>query len=805
MLMQPGQSARKFISFALIAMMTLAALVTPATALAQSQTIQSSLTGVTITYGPQYELQDDGRYADDVMETMMFIGAADILAMGFMTPLIDLNGARDIMLETLFGEVGTSATIDRGDYSGVSYSLDMLNFDGQEMGVFSLFMNQRSHGFSEFYIFIAPPALFGATMQTAQSSFTVNGSPLMDGVDATVMGNLITANIGITGGTAVTDVTEVTQATDNTTETTQTTASDPTDTESANLNYVLLVMAEYSTVDTAIGTIFDLLQDLDDGVTDATTVRPLIDEQYAILAGTNDRIATIEVPAGMQDFHQETVAWSNAVTSAGTTWFDFVDGRTTSDVATEAMMAAIDLHIAFGDSLQAVNLTEGTSASNGTTDTTATEVATDTTQSSSTTADANAYLTIVQDHRGLFFVSLLEFNALIARMGEDPTDAEIAEIRNGSIQQAEYWLTFAPDAAALTPPAGYEDVHQQYMVWAGEVTELGNLWIGTMNQDGTSVDDFYDQLDIVLAADTELEAVIQASGSGTESETQTSQGSDTTESTETTGRTSRSASTTETDSTETTGRTSRSTGTTETNTTETTPETSGRTSRSSSAESTEEATQGTETTSRTSRTTRGGTDVTGDNTSETSGRSSTTTTTAANTWVMDVTGVSFTWNDDFALNTDVDEPQLSDLEGSEDKIFLQTTMPQGEVVRFNVTVYANSTTDSTSMVNVLINDSEALVDLFGEDAEIIDYEITDPESAILVKAVDSVGEYWVYAQVTCVTPDCDTIALLVLATEGDPLVYALSAMESGVAINGSPISSAIPLSDVEDAVNQFGN
>lgn len=781
MLKKLGSPIRRLVTLALVAMMMSASILTPGPVSAQGQSIQSSLTGVTINYGSPYELMEDGVYSDDMMESMIFLGPADMLAMGFMTPLIDLNGARDVMLEILFGETGTAVTIDRGDYTGVSYSLDMLNVEGMEMGVFSLFMNQRSHGHSEFYIFLAPPALFASAMQTAQNTFTINGSPLMDGVDAAVMGSMVTANTGSTGGTAVTDVTDVAQTADNTSETTETT--DITETEGLdenegdNLAYAMLVMAEYTTVDDAIGTIFELLGELDDGTSDAATVRPLLDEQYEILADTNSRLAAIEVPVGMQDFHQQTIAWGDAVTLAGTKWFDFVQGRTDSTDASNALIAALEIHAAFGESLQAVPLSSGTSGDTGTTETPGNQTDTRTTTAGGDSVDANEYLTTVQDHRGVFFFTFIAFDSLLTEMSDNPTDARVGEIREETIGHAETWITFESAAASTTPPPGYEGVHQEYLAWAAEVTELGNLWIGAMNQDGTTADQFYDQLDVVLAADTSLEEAIAASGG----EAQTTETSETTE----TGTNSRSSRTTATGTEESTTTTTRSNRSSRTTTTAT------------------ETPEATETSSRSSRTTRGGERTPSENTSETSGRVGQTTQ-AANSWLMEQTGVTFTWSDDFEFSDTAENPQVSDPEAGEDVIYLQREASNGVLVRFNVSVYPNTQADATSLVNGLVNDTEALVEVFGPEAEVVDHEITSGESAAVVRAVDEYGVYWVYAQVTCVTSSCDTLAFVLIVADAEPFVETLAAMEDGIAIDGQSITSAIPVTDVESIVDQLG-
>ena len=789
MLVQLKGTIRRVITFALVAMMMFASLLSPTPTAAQSQSIQSNLTGVTITYGPPYELQEDGRYSDDVMETMMFLGTADVLAVGFMSPLIDLNGARDILLDALFGDIGSAATIDRGDYTGVSYSLDMLNIDGLEMGVFSLFMNQRSHGFSEFYVFLAPPAFFGNAMQTAQNSFSIDGAQLMNGVDPIAMGNMVTANIGITGGEAVTDVTDVTGSSGNTTETsTSNTGSD----QDARATYLAAVTAEFDAVDQSLTTNAQAFRDVSDELITPAEGRVIIDQALTHLQGTNDRVAAIQVPAEMQDFHEEVLFWSDEVSKAGTTWFAALDGNATQDQAVDAINNAATVHADFRPKLDAEKEKLATDSTD--TDTTG-STTTETTQTGSTgSSDVSAYIETVQGHRLEFLESWSSFNESVASIGDNPTDAVLQQARADTTATAESWLSYPSRVQQVTPPAGYEDVQDAYVFWADSVTELGNRWIAYMNGDQSQVEAFSAQISVVQEADTNLQAAItRANEQGSGSETTTADTSSTDTGSDT-GSSSSSRTTRSTDS-----GSSDETDSSETATTENSSETSGRTTRSTDSDSSTDTTED----AGTSRTTRGGNSTTTDNTSETSGRS--TSGSAANEWLMEISGATIAWNDDFSLSADAADPQYSNEETGEDHILLQTVTADGATVEVSVTTYENTSTNSMSLADALVDDPDFVVDLYDEGAEVLAYEIAPDESAVLIRAVDNIGSYYVYIQVTCVSANCDTLSLLIIATEGYPLIDTLDAMESGVAVEGLSISAAIPVVDVEEIVNQFGN
>ncbi len=792
--MQIGISVRRFITFALVAMLMLGSLVAPTSTMAQSQTYQSSLTGVNIAYDAPYQIFEDGVFVEEGMEILMFVGPADVLAMGFMSPLIDLNGARDILLETLFGEMGTASTIDRGDYSGVSYSLDMLNMDGQEMGVFSLFLNQRSHGFAEFYIFLAPPTLFGSSMQTAQNSFTIDGTPLMDGVDALAMGGMVTDNIGITGGEAVTDVTDVTEPEDPETNTseTDTTGTGTGDSETTDQGdqviYLLAVMQEYTVVDASLINIVNLL---DQYSNEEITIEQAFNEITAeaeFLAGLNDRVALIEVPAGMEDLHQETLSWADAITAIGTSWIAAIDGTGTVDAASNALSHGIDVHLEFGDTIQAQQISSGdsedTSDTGETTQTTETNETVDPTEvvdNDTDAVDADAYLQAIQNHRLSFYESFGAFNASLGGLDGEPTDAEIRDAFDGSLVEAEKWVGYSESAQQLTPPPGYENVQTAYQAWADTVTEMGNIWVAALNGDSAQLDVFFDYIPNLEQAETDLDLAI------IEAEEQSSAGGDSTEATET-GNGS--------ESTTRTSRTSRSGGGEETDTeTETDADaSSGRPNRSdrSSGELSGETTEG--------------------NTSETSGSTSRTSRTSAgseatempNEWVADVTGVTISWSDDLALNSQTDEPQVSDADGGSDEIWLETTSGQ-YATPVRVQVFENPGSDSTAFINAVVNDPTQAEDIWGVGTEVHDYNASAEASAALMHSEDEIGGYWIYVQLTCIDSSCEKLAFLEIATEGTPMVETLDIISSGLAVDGVNVSNVLPVSDVQNVVERLGD
>ena len=799
---------RACLSAALVLMSFASVLVPATTAAAQTQSLTSQLTGVTVSYGPPYTLNGDPAFSEDTLETMVFVGSADILSIGFMSPLIELNAGRDIMLESLFGELGTSVTIDRGDYSGVSYSLDMLNFEGQEMGVFSLFMNQRSHGYAEFYIFIAPPALFGATMQTAQNSFTVDGNPIMNGVDSTTMGNMVTANTGITGGTAVTDVTDVTTENTDPAETpapTKVTSSNGTSSDA--MNYVSDLIGQRSEfLDSFAVVAENLALFTDEASTDAQkqTALQAITDEATYWSGFDDRAAGITAPAGYEDVHTAYLNWSNEITTLGNFWLNFIKNGASVEPFFDQIGVMETVDSDFAAILQDANTRASTSGEGtDTTETPApTEDTTTTTTTSTDSADATAYLDDLTAQHTEFVESFQVVNeAMQTVVDETATDAEKQEAFQTITDNATIWSGYNDRAAGITAPAGYEDVHASYLTWSDEITTMGNNWIGFINQEHDSAP-FFDQIPIAVAADEEFVTVLMdaSSRSDTGGTTQTTTTDETPAATETTS---------------TSSRTTRSTGSSETP--EATEEVStGSTSRTSrttrSTGTSDETPEATETTTTGStRTTRTTSNTTTTNTSETGGqrgssnRTQTSSTESAdNEWYMDQQDVTITWNNDFSLSEVSEEPQISDAEKQENRISLQYNGTAG-VVRFTTTTFATNGGDATPLITNLSNDDDALKEIFGTEAEVVEIVVDEQASAMLIQTADQQGVYFVYVQTTCVTADCSTVSMVTMVGEGQAMVDAISATNDSVAIDGTSITDAIPVSTIEEHLLAAGS
>lgn len=790
MLSSFGRTARALLSIALLVTMLASGLIAPAGAAAQAQSVQSQLAGVTITYGPPYVLDPGGSYADDVLETMLFTGTTDILSVGFITPLIDLNGARDLMLEAMFGDLGSTATIDRGDYAGVSYSLDMLNFEGQEMGVFSLFMNQRSHGYAEFYIYIAPPALFGTSMQAAQGAFAIDGTPLMDGVDAIAMGNLVTANIGITGGTAVTDVTDVASQPEETAVATEVTTQPDTTTSADSQAYLDTLNAQRVEYVDSLKTFDEGLKGfVDETATDEqkqVALQSMVDVANSWTT-YNDRAAQVAAPAGMENLHAQYLQWSDNITTSGTLFLGAIQqqGPTLDDFFAQ-LAVAVDYDAVFGQALA-----DAGSANTGTTTTTTT------TETTGSNAEAEAYLGTLIQQRNEYVQSFISFTEALGVIADaNSTDADKQAATQTTVDIAVIWSGYNQRAANVVPPAGMEDVHAMYLTWSDQISTMGNLFMGVVTQDGTTFEDVVAQMEIVQTTDTAFSDLLATTTAslGTGDTTTTAETPVATEASSGTTRTTRTTS--GTDSTETPEATEARSGT-------------ARTTRTTSGTDATETPEATEESSGTTRSTRNPNETSGGNTSETQGRTGTpaenTGATTGEEWLTPINDVTITWGEGFELNPTVDEPQSSDEESSEDRLRLIWTNSSGNPVGISLTVLPNQYADSSNLITLLSDDPQNVQDIFGADAVAVDSVITDEASAILIYAVDEQGEFYSYVQMTCVNDDCSTLAMLVISNDATSVIEVVAASEEGIAVNGVPVAGVFSSSEVQDAIDAFGN
>ncbi len=753
----------------LVVMMLAGSVLVPGAAAAQQQSFVSQLTGVTITYNSPYQPINDLYYVDENMEMIAFAGSADILAMGFLPALIDLNGARDVFLDGLFGEFQAIVNLDAGSYDGVSYSLDIANVDGVEMGVFSLFMNKRSHGFAEFAIFIAPPVVFGAAMQLMQNSIAIDGVGLMRGVNPTVMGEMVLANVGVTGGTAATDVTEIQQSTEQQTTTTAQTNGAGRDA------YLTQVQAEFAFYTTHLQTVLETTNALADQTITAQEARPIMDEAHAALALSNNRAAAISAPAGMESFHSEFLATAESMTTMGVTWQFFVSGNATAEEYSGTVTSAMAAYGSFATALDREMNSSGT------------EAQTTTSSTSTDTADASQYLAAIQGQLDTYHISLTNFTDNLGQFSGATTDAQKQAHIQATVDEALSWSTYLDTANSLTPPPGYESVHAAYIAWATEVTALGDTWMGFLRGEGPTTEDFSLQLGNVQAAEEALAIELASAGSA---QTTTNAGDDT-------------------GATDTSSRSNRTTRGSSSDVTPEATEESSRTGRTTRGSTTDVTPEATETSSRTSRTTQGtDPDNALSNISETKGTRGTSigqTTTAVSEWLAPQFDVLFTWDDAFMLYEGQNGSTNSDTASGLDQLNLRWEDDDGNIALVLITVMEGKAGDPAFVAEALAADPAAVEEYFGAGAELVDYTTSDDASGMLIHIVSDTSSGWLYTQFTCLDASCSQLVRVQVVSDDVGMPAALQDMRRGLAADDISITDAMRVRTVESAIDEYGN
>lgn len=152
---------------------------------------------------------------------------------------------------------------------------------------------------------------------------------------------------------------------------------------------------------------------------------------------------------------------------------------------------------------------------------------------------------------------------------------------------------------------------------------------------------------------------------------------------------------------------------------------------------------------------------------------------------------------------DDDLAMESDESDGTDILRLYWTGPQGREVSVSVYVYPNTQGDASNAV-AHFSDPVALVDTFGEGAELVDSVSSPEQGALLIRLDVPNADVWLYMQYTCSDATCSQMISVMTLTTGDTLPAVLADMEQAVNVEGMPISNAMTPADVQSAINAAG-
>ncbi len=113
------------------------------------------------------------------------------MAVSVFPEAVDSEYARDFILEEAEYFFDDVEQIDQGSYDNSSYSLDLADFEGMQLGLFTLFIGDENAETTYFYFFLATVDVFSDSMIDAQENVEIDGQPIFDGVESEELQDLL--------------------------------------------------------------------------------------------------------------------------------------------------------------------------------------------------------------------------------------------------------------------------------------------------------------------------------------------------------------------------------------------------------------------------------------------------------------------------------------------------------------------------------------------------------------------------------------------------------------------------------------
>ncbi|MBA2276952.1 MAG: hypothetical protein H0W06_04240 [Chloroflexia bacterium] len=154
------------------------------TGLVDDETFVFADSNTEVTWDRPWSYDEDISSVEDG-EGLIALTAApsSLLLISIIPDLADLEEARDIVLGELEDSADDFEQIDRGSYDNVSYSLDLADLDGAEIGSFTLVIGDAAADRTSVFLFFAPVDAFSDGMVDAQENVEVENVPLFEGVE----------------------------------------------------------------------------------------------------------------------------------------------------------------------------------------------------------------------------------------------------------------------------------------------------------------------------------------------------------------------------------------------------------------------------------------------------------------------------------------------------------------------------------------------------------------------------------------------------------------------------------------------
>ena len=169
--------------------------------LIDDSTYVSMASGETITWSGSWAYDEESSTAKADGEVIALSSDTGAVLFSYFPVGIDKNSARDEILASFADGADDFVQVDRGSYDNVSYSLDRATLSGNDLGIFTLFIERKSNVFVS--LFLAPVSLFQQGLASAQSEIEVEGSGVFAGIQPAGLQDALNTN----GGTSKTTTT----------------------------------------------------------------------------------------------------------------------------------------------------------------------------------------------------------------------------------------------------------------------------------------------------------------------------------------------------------------------------------------------------------------------------------------------------------------------------------------------------------------------------------------------------------------------------------------------------------------------
>lgn len=153
------------------------------TGLVDDTTYVLESTDEVVTWDDPWDFDEDISEAGDGFEIVALTGGSSSLLLSVLPGGLDIEEARDLVLDEFAAGTDGFATIDRGAYGAISYSLDLADVGGTDLGVFTLFRSGSGNTPTFAYIFISSVQGFSDGFSSAQEQIAIDGEPIFEGVD----------------------------------------------------------------------------------------------------------------------------------------------------------------------------------------------------------------------------------------------------------------------------------------------------------------------------------------------------------------------------------------------------------------------------------------------------------------------------------------------------------------------------------------------------------------------------------------------------------------------------------------------